>query len=38
MSDLWTLLVGPFTEFALMRRALVATLALSVSAAPLGGF
>jgi zinc/manganese transport system permease protein len=31
-------LIGPFTEFAFMRRALVATLALSVSAAPLGVF
>ncbi len=31
-------LFGPFAEFAFMRRALVATLALSVSAAPLGVF
>jgi zinc/manganese transport system permease protein len=31
-------LVGPFAEFAFMRRALVATLALSLSAAPLGVF
>jgi zinc/manganese transport system permease protein len=38
MSDLWTLLIGPFAEFAFMRRALVATLALSISAAPLGVF
>ena len=38
MSDAWNLLVGPFAEFAFMRRALVATLALSVSAAPLGVF
>ncbi len=32
------LLIGPFAEFAFMRRALVATLALAVSAAPLGVF
>jgi len=38
MSDAWNLLIGPFAEFAFMRRALVATLALSVSAAPLGVF
>ncbi len=38
MLDLWNLLIGPFAEFAFMRRALVATLALSVSAAPLGVF
>jgi zinc/manganese transport system permease protein len=31
-------LMTPFTEFAFMRRALVATLALSLSAAPLGVF
>lgn len=31
-------LLAPFTEFAFMRRALVATLALSLSAAPLGVF
>ena len=30
--------LGPFAEFAFMRRALVATLALSLSAAPLGVF
>jgi zinc/manganese transport system permease protein len=35
---LWANLVGPFAEFAFMRRALVATLALSLSAAPLGVF
>jgi zinc/manganese transport system permease protein len=34
----WDSLVGPFAEFAFMRRALVATLALSISAAPLGVF
>ena len=38
MSDVWSLLIGPFAEFAFMRRALVATLALSISAAPLGVF
>lgn len=32
------LLIGPFAEFAFMRRALVATLALALSAAPLGVF
>jgi len=31
-------ILGPFAEFAFMRRALVATLALSLSAAPLGVF
>ena len=31
-------LIAPFTEFAFMRRALVSTLALSLSAAPLGVF
>jgi len=34
----WDWVVGPFAEFAFMRRALVATLALSISAAPLGVF
>ncbi len=38
MTILWDLLIGPFAEFAFMRRALVATLALAVSAAPLGVF
>jgi zinc/manganese transport system permease protein len=38
MTELWDLLVGPFAEFAFMRRALVATLALAFSAAPLGVF
>jgi zinc/manganese transport system permease protein len=37
-QTLWDLAVGPFAEFAFMRRALVATLALSISAAPLGVF
>ena len=38
MIGAWNLLVAPFAEFAFMRRALVATLALSLSAAPLGVF
>lgn len=38
MQALWEIVVGPFAEFAFMRRALVATLALAVSAAPLGVF
>ncbi len=38
MQTLWELVIGPFAEFAFMRRALVATLALAVSAAPLGVF
>lgn len=38
MTDLWNTLIGPFAEFAFMRRALVATLALAMSAAPLGVF
>lgn len=35
---LWETAFAPFAEFAFMRRALVATLALSLSAAPLGVF
>lgn len=35
---LWDTAMAPFAEFAFMRRALVATLALSLSAAPLGVF
>ena len=35
---LWDSVFSPFAEFAFMRRALVATLALSLSAAPLGVF
>ncbi|MDD5029512.1 MAG: metal ABC transporter permease [Rhodoferax sp.] len=35
-TGLWHLLIGPFAEFVFMRRALVATLALALSAAPLG--
>ena len=34
----WTVAIAPFAEFAFMRRALVATLALSLGAAPLGVF
>jgi zinc/manganese transport system permease protein len=34
----WDFAIGPFAEFAFMRRALVATLALAISAAPLGVF
>ncbi|MBE2262675.1 MAG: metal ABC transporter permease [Burkholderiaceae bacterium] len=34
----WTVLFAPFAEFAFMRRALVAVLALALSAAPLGVF
>lgn len=34
----WNGLFAPFAEFAFMRRALVATMALSLSAAPLGVF
>ena len=37
-SWLWDTAFAPFAEFAFMRRALVATLALSLSAAPLGVF
>ena len=36
--EVWNALTGPFAEFAFMRRALVATLALSIGAAPLGVF
>jgi zinc/manganese transport system permease protein len=35
---LWEALLAPFTDFVFMRRALVAALALSLSAAPLGVF
>jgi zinc/manganese transport system permease protein len=37
-TNLHDVLVTPFVEFTFMRRALVATLALSISAAPLGVF
>lgn len=36
MSDLYALLFQPFADFAFMRRALVACLAISISAAPIG--
>lgn len=35
-NDVVQLAVGPFQEFTFMRRALVATLALALSSAPLG--
>ena len=38
LQPVWDSLFLPFAEFAFMRRALVATLALSLSAAPLGVF
>ena len=38
LTLLWNTLFAPFAEFAFMRRALVATMALSLSAAPLGVF
>jgi zinc/manganese transport system permease protein len=38
LQPLCDFVIGPFAEFAFMRRALVATLALSLSAAPLGVF
>jgi zinc/manganese transport system permease protein len=38
VGPVWEALISPFAEFAFMRRALVATLALSLSAAPLGVF
>ena len=38
LNAAWTVLIAPFAEFAFMRRALVATLALALSAAPLGVF
>ncbi|HEV7855351.1 MAG TPA: metal ABC transporter permease [Herminiimonas sp.] len=34
--DVWTIAVAPLQEFSFMRRALVGTLALAVSSAPLG--
>ena len=37
-TSAYGLLLAPFAEFAFMRRALVATVSLSVSAAPLGVF
>lgn len=38
VGPLWAALFSPFAEFPFMRRALVATLALALSAAPLGVF
>lgn len=38
LTSFWDTLIAPFAEFAFMRRALVAALFLSVSAAPLGVF
>ena len=38
MSDLYQALMGPFADFAFMRRALVACLALSIGAGPIGVF
>ena len=38
LDGAWSMLITPFAEFAFMRRALVATLAMSLSAAPLGVF
>ena len=38
LHSLWDIALAPFADFAFMRRALVATLALSLSAAPLGVF
>lgn len=38
LGSIWSLAFAPFAEFAFMRRALVATLALSLSTAPLGVF
>ena len=36
LHDLYHYAVGPFQEFAFMRRALIASLALALSSAPLG--
>jgi zinc/manganese transport system permease protein len=36
MSDLYALFFQPFADFAFMRRALVACLAISLAAAPIG--
>lgn len=38
LTFMWDALFAPFAEFTFMRRALVATLALALSAAPLGVF
>jgi zinc/manganese transport system permease protein len=36
--NLHDLLIAPFTEFAFMRRALIACIAISLSAGPIGAF
>jgi zinc/manganese transport system permease protein len=38
IETLWQAVLGPFVEFGFMKRAWVGTLALSISAAPLGVF
>ena len=38
ISSIYDCVIAPFAEFSFMRRALVASLALSLSAAPLGVF
>jgi zinc/manganese transport system permease protein len=38
MSDLYQFLLGPFVDYAFMRRALVACLALAIGAGPIGVF
>lgn len=38
LGPVWDAIFSPFAEFSFMRRALVATLALALSAAPLGVF
>lgn len=38
MTAVWEFMLGPFIEFGFMRRALAATVALSLAAGPLGVF
>jgi zinc/manganese transport system permease protein len=38
MSDLYQLIAAPFVDFAFMRRALIACVALAVGAGPIGVF
>ena len=38
MTTIYNLLIGPFADFAFMRRALVACLALSLGSGPVGVF
>ena len=38
MTTLWTLLCQPFAEFAFMRHALAAILALALGCGPVGTF